>query len=60
VDPQLLAFMKSQFWVSGILGADKTLRWLTVKTTALQIAEITLVENWKIIKKELINKNQLT
>jgi hypothetical protein len=26
VDPQLLAFMKSQFWVSGILGADKTLR----------------------------------
>jgi hypothetical protein len=53
-----LKFMQSQFWVSGILGNDETLRRL--KTMALQIAEITVVQNWKIIKRELINKNQLT
>jgi hypothetical protein len=40
------------------LGVQETYRRL--KSTVKQISEMTLVENWKVIKDELVNKKQLT
>jgi hypothetical protein len=51
-------FMQGQLWVSGVLGVNETLR--RIKTMVDHVAEYTLVENWKIIKKNLIDSKVLS
>ncbi|KAA1138190.1 hypothetical protein PGTUg99_016659 [Puccinia graminis f. sp. tritici] len=53
-------FMQAQFWISGdeILEVDETKR--RMKTTIKQISELTILENWKLIGPELINRKLLT
>ncbi|KNZ58462.1 hypothetical protein VP01_1926g2 [Puccinia sorghi] len=51
-------FMLGQFWVGKVLGTAETHRRL--QTMINQISELTIIENWKIIKNELMMKKQLT
>jgi hypothetical protein len=52
------SFLLGQVWASKIIGVQETYRRL--KSMIKQISEMTLVENWKMIKNELVNKKQLT
>ncbi|KAH9453100.1 hypothetical protein MJO28_007969 [Puccinia striiformis f. sp. tritici] len=53
-----MRFMRGQFWVAKTLGPEESQRRL--KTLIAQVSELTVLENWKVIKEQLINRKLLT